>query len=485
MNTETVTTEDNAILLNSNASSTPTADGGVELERGNSNNARVFWDEASDRWQHGIVNAMYNIPRPGEIPPAMTFNVRDTSGDSVTITGSQTLGIVNGTAISTNVIGTRSGDSHTLSIIHGDERSGTGQTTGAANTLAFGEQFSAVTGVNVNAQGHSETVTTVQFTMPSAPATPGSGLLDINPGNLIDLTISGGDFHANKSDETDIIINVDLIELPNMSELVVGTEDYMVILDNNAIQKKKLISAVTLSDFSNDLGNYGGFATSSGVTSVATGTGLSGGTITSTGTINLDVALSNQLGGVKIGFPESGKNYPVELNGSQQAYVNVPWTDDLANTTYSHRVTQSGGSNANPYISLENSVNSTDDNIQLTGNGYTTVTRTSDDAITIESPGTNITVTQTVSAGDLVEINSSTGNNGVLLVASSLYAGVMSKADKAKLDGIEATATADQNTFSNIQAQHNGTNTVLHSADATADTFTIDAGDGINDCKWH
>lgn len=45
-------------------------------------------------------------------------------------------------------------------------------------------------------------------------------------------------------------------------------------------------------------------------------------------------ATSAALGLVKIGFPESGKNYPVELNSSGQMYVNVPWTDN--NTVYSH-----------------------------------------------------------------------------------------------------------------------------------------------------
>ena len=43
-------------------------------------------------------------------------------------------------------------------------------------------------------------------------------------------------------------------------------------------------------------------------------------------------ANSSTLGLVKIGFPESGKNYPVELNDSGQMFVNVPWTD--TNTTY-------------------------------------------------------------------------------------------------------------------------------------------------------
>lgn len=43
-------------------------------------------------------------------------------------------------------------------------------------------------------------------------------------------------------------------------------------------------------------------------------------------------ATPTTLGLVKIGYTESGKNYPVELNSSGQMYVNVPWTDN--NTTY-------------------------------------------------------------------------------------------------------------------------------------------------------
>lgn len=37
-------------------------------------------------------------------------------------------------------------------------------------------------------------------------------------------------------------------------------------------------------------------------------------------------ATSSKFGGIKIGYSESGKNYPVELNSDGQAYVNVPWT---------------------------------------------------------------------------------------------------------------------------------------------------------------
>ena len=42
-------------------------------------------------------------------------------------------------------------------------------------------------------------------------------------------------------------------------------------------------------------------------------------------------ATSSTLGLVKIGYTQSGKNYPVQLSNGRM-YVNVPWTDN--NTTY-------------------------------------------------------------------------------------------------------------------------------------------------------
>ena len=49
--------------------------------------------------------------------------------------------------------------------------------------------------------------------------------------------------------------------------------------------------------------------------------------------VEYGVATSATLGLVRIGYRESGRNYPVELNSSNQMYVNVPWTDN--STTYS------------------------------------------------------------------------------------------------------------------------------------------------------
>ena len=46
-------------------------------------------------------------------------------------------------------------------------------------------------------------------------------------------------------------------------------------------------------------------------------------------------ATSSAHGGLRIGYSENGKNYPVELNSDGQAFVNVPWVDTDTNTTYS------------------------------------------------------------------------------------------------------------------------------------------------------
>lgn len=46
----------------------------------------------------------------------------------------------------------------------------------------------------------------------------------------------------------------------------------------------------------------------------------------------LPTASASVLGGITLGYPQSDKNYPVALDNSGKAYVNVPWTD--TNTTY-------------------------------------------------------------------------------------------------------------------------------------------------------
>ncbi len=55
VNSETINLADNKILLNSNATGTPTStqDVGIEVERGDDTNKSFIWDESSDKWSIG------------------------------------------------------------------------------------------------------------------------------------------------------------------------------------------------------------------------------------------------------------------------------------------------------------------------------------------------------------------------------------------------------------------------------------------------
>lgn len=46
----------------------------------------------------------------------------------------------------------------------------------------------------------------------------------------------------------------------------------------------------------------------------------------------IPAASNDNVGGIKIGYIQNEKNYPVALDGNNKAYVNVPWSD--TNTTY-------------------------------------------------------------------------------------------------------------------------------------------------------
>ena len=55
----------------------------------------------------------------------------------------------------------------------------------------------------------------------------------------------------------------------------------------------------------------------------------------------LPLASANTRGGIKSGYAQNGKNYPVQINDKEQAFVSVPWTDN--NTTYAAATTSALG----------------------------------------------------------------------------------------------------------------------------------------------
>lgn len=103
LNTETLVVEDNIIILNSGATGSPTLNAGIEIERGDSDNVQIRWNETTDKWQFTNDGTTYvNIASNTDVANVATsFTVAGDSGSSQTITsGTDTLTISGGTGLS-------------------------------------------------------------------------------------------------------------------------------------------------------------------------------------------------------------------------------------------------------------------------------------------------------------------------------------------------------------------------------------------------
>lgn len=185
-------------------------------------------------------------------------------------------------------------------------------------------------------------------------------------------------------------------------------------------------------------------AFSSGVTSVTISggegiTSSSTAAITSTGTrtISLNQATNSSLGGIRLGYTEkeNEKNYKVQVDGSGNAYVNVPWVDKPADSSHADSATTAD--------KVANSLKVQGDGKDIiTFNGSTTKT------INIVA-GTNVSLTKDASNGKitinadipgalvyqgavatLAEINAkscTTDDKGNVYVASASFSGTITK----------------------------------------------------------
>lgn len=60
LNTETLTINDNVIVLNNNASGAPSENAGIEVERGSSTNVSLRWNETTDTWELTVDGSTYS-----------------------------------------------------------------------------------------------------------------------------------------------------------------------------------------------------------------------------------------------------------------------------------------------------------------------------------------------------------------------------------------------------------------------------------------
>jgi hypothetical protein len=91
--------EDNIVTLNSNVTGVPAANAGIEIERGDSTNAELIWDESLDLWRAGLSGSVTTISLEGHshIASDVTdFNDAVDNEIDAYLTGSDSISISSG-----------------------------------------------------------------------------------------------------------------------------------------------------------------------------------------------------------------------------------------------------------------------------------------------------------------------------------------------------------------------------------------------------
>ena len=217
-----------------------------------------------------------------------------------------------------------------------------GQSVGTTDDVTFKD-------VTVNGSLNSDDITAATLTASGNVIVSGNLTVSGTTTTVNSNTVSIGDnILVLNSDETgsasqDAGFEIERGTDTNVSFLWDETNDRWTIGSKNMVAS---------SFIGNLIGNAGtvtdGVYTSSSVTALNDVTSVGSGAIItsdertklsniaeSANNYSLTVSSSETRGGVKIGYAENGKNYPIELD-SEKMFVNVPWTD----TTYT---VQDGG----------------------------------------------------------------------------------------------------------------------------------------------
>jgi len=313
LNTETLAVEDNKVLLNSSVTGSPSADAGIEVERGDSNNVELRWNETADKWQFSNDGTTYvNIASNTDVSTAYSnattytdnaisnvnntianiatsFTVAGDSGSNQTITsGSDTLTISGGTGLSSVASAT---DTITINLDNTAVTAGTYGNASTAATFTVDAQ-GRLTSASQNAVSITASQVT-DFTANARAAISVSGDLAYNTSTgVISFTNDAGDIES----------------VTAGTGLSGGGTSGAVTLDlaNTAVTAGNYGAANTVATFTVDAQGRLTAASNSAISIVASQiSDLASNAVTSlTGTAN-EVEVSASAGAITIGLPSN------------------------------------------------------------------------------------------------------------------------------------------------------------------------------------
>jgi len=99
VNTETVTVDDNIIVLNNNATGAPSENAGIEVERGSSTNVVLRWNESTDKWELTNDGSTYsNIATDATVAAATALTIDNLTDVTIASAADKDFLMYNGTA---------------------------------------------------------------------------------------------------------------------------------------------------------------------------------------------------------------------------------------------------------------------------------------------------------------------------------------------------------------------------------------------------
>lgn len=263
-------------------------------------------------------------------------------GDNITITGSD----VN----SESVITISAIDEKTTLAGHYAPSGGTNKVTDGGNTRT-------INSVTVDSKGHITAIGTTPIAFPAIPVNNVSKGTSVE--NYVKLTVSPTTGNVKVAiDDTTLKSAINNIQsliaggvhfkgvvtsLPaspftgyvNGDIIILGNKEYILNIPQSGTGSWVELGDTTAE--SNRIADIeGGYIQTATAGTGITVTSAAGTNSNATGdkaiTVSLKPATSGELGGIKIGYTQSEKNYPVKLDGSNNAYVNVPWVDTNTDT---------------------------------------------------------------------------------------------------------------------------------------------------------